>query len=383
MRYSDLLRFGLESLWQQKLRTLLSLAGVLIGAFLLAFGFTAGAGIQHTVLDAIRSNETLRQISIFPSYANEQNKIPALAIDVADVENEERQRRIQQRLEAEWWSQNGVYQQVRLSPERVHQLEQLPHVVEVVPRIIERCNVRFEDYEGEHSIKGVSRENEHYQNRVIQGSYFAPGIDRVNDTSKRTKQPIPVLVNEFLAYKWGFRNQSELRSLIGKTTTIQFPQTLNAPSPALPFGHLLSGRASQQEKGNLLALVDDPERLKSLGLSKEQTELIRRFLEKQADAIVVDEFPKSLSVELVIAGVFRDPEIEEIKAPRRFGFDGDQADLILPIGFSVDIALQLPQYQENGFGRATLLVDSDTHLKEVAEQVESMSLQEYSWLQFV
>ena len=68
MRARDLLRFALSALWQHKVRSLLTLGGVVAGAFLLVVSIAVGQGVEETTVQQFRKYGRLRSVSVFPGF---------------------------------------------------------------------------------------------------------------------------------------------------------------------------------------------------------------------------------------------------------------------------------------------------------------------------
>src|SRR4051794_13165476 len=66
MRTSDLLTIALSALWQQKLRSLLTLGGIMIGSFALAVSLSLGRGFEAEVMRQLGRRDQLRQIIVWP-----------------------------------------------------------------------------------------------------------------------------------------------------------------------------------------------------------------------------------------------------------------------------------------------------------------------------
>ena len=64
---ADLISFGLSALWRQKLRTILTLLGVVIGTATLVISVSIGEGVRVAINEQFRNESGLRQISVFPN----------------------------------------------------------------------------------------------------------------------------------------------------------------------------------------------------------------------------------------------------------------------------------------------------------------------------
>src|SRR5438105_15116499 len=68
MRAADILGLALSVLYQQKLRTLLTMLGVLFGTFVLVASLAVGRGVQDTVQREWTRFRELRRIEVRPRY---------------------------------------------------------------------------------------------------------------------------------------------------------------------------------------------------------------------------------------------------------------------------------------------------------------------------
>ncbi|GAB3819316.1 ABC transporter permease [Tessaracoccus terricola] len=65
MRFADLIRSSLASLWQRKFRTSLTVVGVVIGTMAVVVMVSLGVGLSKAQLDSIEQYSSLRQITIY------------------------------------------------------------------------------------------------------------------------------------------------------------------------------------------------------------------------------------------------------------------------------------------------------------------------------
>lgn len=65
MRFGDLIRSSLASLWQRKFRTSLTVVGVVIGTMAVVVMVSLGVGLSKAQLDSIEQYSSLRQITIY------------------------------------------------------------------------------------------------------------------------------------------------------------------------------------------------------------------------------------------------------------------------------------------------------------------------------
>ncbi|MCF8234690.1 MAG: ABC transporter permease [Bacteroidales bacterium] len=76
MKVGDLIKLGFENLWQTKLRSILTILGVVIGIGALSSMISFGSGIQKNITDAFESNDLFTSMYITPT-----------KISLSDIEN--------------------------------------------------------------------------------------------------------------------------------------------------------------------------------------------------------------------------------------------------------------------------------------------------------
>src|SRR5712692_9192571 len=90
MRKGDLLRLALSALWRHKVRTLLTLSGVVAGTFLLVVSISIGRGVEEATINQLRRSDQLRKINVFPNYLPIESSIPKADLVVKGPMSEER-----------------------------------------------------------------------------------------------------------------------------------------------------------------------------------------------------------------------------------------------------------------------------------------------------
>src|SRR5437016_2628163 len=98
MRTSDLLRLALAALWRHKVRTLLTLSGVVAGTFLLVVSISIGQGIEEATIRQLRRNDQLRKITVFPNYQPTEDSIPERDLRVTGPMSDAKRQRIRRSL---------------------------------------------------------------------------------------------------------------------------------------------------------------------------------------------------------------------------------------------------------------------------------------------
>src|SRR5437762_5362280 len=102
MRTADLLRMGLAGLWRHKVRTLLTLSGVIAGTFLLVVSISIGRGVEEATVRQLRRSDQLKKITVFPNYQPVEAFIPAADLVVKWSMSDARRERLRRSLIRHW-----------------------------------------------------------------------------------------------------------------------------------------------------------------------------------------------------------------------------------------------------------------------------------------
>ena len=65
MKFSDLLKMSLSSLWRRKLRTILTILGVIIGTASIVVMMSLGIGLNKSTMEQIESSGGLTTIDVY------------------------------------------------------------------------------------------------------------------------------------------------------------------------------------------------------------------------------------------------------------------------------------------------------------------------------
>ena len=88
MRIIDLLSMCLKNLFRRKLRTLLTLFGVIIGTCSIVVMISLGVGLTETQLESIESMGDLTLITVYRNWENQENKLNQTAVsEIAAIPN--------------------------------------------------------------------------------------------------------------------------------------------------------------------------------------------------------------------------------------------------------------------------------------------------------
>ena len=71
MRFIDLWRMSSSNLWKRKMRTILTVLGVVIGTASIVVMISLGLGLNKSMMKEIEENGGLTTITVYPDYSND------------------------------------------------------------------------------------------------------------------------------------------------------------------------------------------------------------------------------------------------------------------------------------------------------------------------
>ncbi|MCH8828242.1 MAG: ABC transporter permease, partial [Planctomycetes bacterium] len=369
MRFLDILRLSFQSLWQQKVRALLTLIGVITGTFLIVLSLSIGEGVKIAVLQKFSKGERLRTIEVMPGRGSAEDRVPAEKLKLFKSMSEAKRERIRKAIIDRWkWRTNRP--KVPLTMERLREISALDHVELVVPEIFAAGDARFgkKTVEDVHML-GVAKNNSLLKKMLVAGRMFS------QDDSHA------LLIHEYLAYRWGFISDRDVDQLIGKTVRLEFQPSGRALADVLRYRSGSDRRLTASEARILDRIFKKlPHAVERLNLSTAERAVLRKAFTQRAKKPKTK--PQSFSMKFTVAGIFRDAEKEEKRGTfRSYRLSG--LDVAVPFQTAQAIALQIPKQASNGFPRATVTVDHIDHVKAVADKIDAMELRQFSLISVV
>jgi ABC-type antimicrobial peptide transport system permease subunit len=179
MRLSDLFSLSLSNLWRRKLRTFLTVLGVLIGTASIVVMVSIGVGQSDAMMKQIGSSQTLRQISIY-GYNDKDSGI----------------------------SQDQVYpgaymgSGTGLTDEKIAELESFPEVERVIPKL--SSQVRFSQGGAVGDLQIIALPEDYIESLDLK---FVKGEWPIRQTSN----PISILVSDSFPDQFWFENGEPYR----------------------------------------------------------------------------------------------------------------------------------------------------------------------------
>jgi putative ABC transport system permease protein len=348
VRFADLLGIALSALFQQKVRTLLTTLGVVIGTFALVVCLSLGRGFEQEVMRQLNRGSLPRQIMVWPGSGVREAAIPRETLEVHGPMSTAKRRRIRRAIIHRQPSRRG---RIQLNRERVQSLTKIPHVQSAVPFIKEHCRVSMKDHAlGDVTCFAANADNQHFRNRIVAGDYFH------SDTGHS------VVVSEYLLYLWDITDDDEVADVIGKKLRLEY-------RPGGQPWRLLWGVLR--------------------GIRRDLPPLQRRLLDQfmgQFQAAGKSTGQPVIAEEFTIIGVMRefldDRDFNDVFDLGAGGRSLD-ADVFLPAETAAKLFAPGPGPVKLGYPGVIVTVDQERNIKEVTRAVRSQGLQEYSLAEFV
>jgi putative ABC transport system permease protein len=379
LRFADILQIALAALYHQKVRTLLTLSGVIIGTFALTASIAGKLGFEQEVMRQLSRGSLTRQIMVWPGSGVRVDDIPPEDLQVRGTMSEAKRERLRQGIIHRWPSRRRG---VQLNRKRIQALEKIPHVTKVVPLLEAHCQVWLEHDKkrglvpqyvaGLAGVLGArwgsgllpaaasvgalrgpqtvvcfaaNADNQHFRNRLLAGEFLSSDSGR------------SVVVSEYLLYLWGISGDEEVSRVLGKKLRVEY-------------------RPGRETPRTLLSLI----RSGRLNLPPELQKALEDALRKMPRGSLLPD-QALFSEEFTITGVVREfmddkdsNDVFDLGAGARSG----NADVFLPAQTAAELFSRDPRHAGFGFPAVVLTVDREDHVKEVSQKVRSLGLQEYS-----
>ena len=271
MRTSDVFRMAVHNLWQRRVRTLFNLTGIVTGCIVLLMTAAGTSGARDAIHALFDSSDFARQIFIFPGGGSWEEPPEGEIIVDADM-SEPRRERIRTALKRKWNQDRNDAKNRRyeITLEELESIRRISHVVAVIPMATTRCVIRTDS---ESLPSGMTACNIH--SGTLQDSLLIGALAGAEDRQG-------VLIDEFLAWQMGFRNDSDLPKLVGQSLSIEYRATksrvANIYNMLTAKPNLLSINEIQKQTQflqTLLQLIGD---LDKTSLSEEQKQQLRDLI---------------------------------------------------------------------------------------------------------
>lgn len=369
MRLADLLWLSLSALYQQKLRTLLTTLGVLSGSFVLVFSLSLGRGVQDTIVREYTRHAGLRQIDVRPNYQPSRSKQDEDKTEVKGIMSEEKRKRLRREILQREQQKPQQTTSVLLTPDRLQQLRDIPHVASVIPSVDLHGRVILNGQGEDVYVHSAPENHAHLRKRIVAGA-FLPS-DTGND----------VVVTEYLLYRLGVIDDSAIESIIGQKLRFEYRTGASKPHLLLMLFNASRPNVIQEEQDLLDKVVQQlPAALDRLDLSPSEKDFLRKTLRPPASAPRRQD-GVTISRECTIVGVLRSSLPDE--QPERLDWWTPAVDAVLPLQTATDLFFEVPSHREGGLHRVMLEADNVDNVKSVTQVIESLGLHSDSLVEMI
>jgi putative ABC transport system permease protein len=368
VRTADILRFALGALLQQKVRTLLTTLGVVLGTFVLVASVSVGRGVRDKILSVFQRSDMLRRIEVGADYSVDEEKVSEEVKRIPESVSEAKRERLRQALLRERNMRGGTGPKVALTREKLDAIAKLDNVVSVLPQIQLPGRIHLGEHVENIMVFGLPPQSSRLRDRLIAGDGF-------HDANEHS-----LVVSELLLYRWGIIEDADVESQVGKKVRLDC-RFYGMPSHSLILNLLGAGGGNPNPRQEIVLekiAKQVPAALEKLDLSSSERAMLKDLLtapkSKRAfrpDVVVAEEF--------TIAGVVRLPVDDDIQ-PGWFNWEQQSlhSDVLLPIETAEAIAFRLPDINERGLNGVTVLMHSEENVDEAAAAIKDMGLRPFA-----
>ncbi|MCX7419571.1 MAG: FtsX-like permease family protein [Planctomycetia bacterium] len=369
MNLSDLFGFAFHSLTQHKLRSSLTLLGVILGAFLVIVTISIGQGVQEVIPRLMRRNDQLRQISVQPN--GEREKADFVKEPIVGEMSDERRVRLAEAKKRRHRGRAGDLLQP-ITDERLAELAAIEHVESAIPIIGANVELRLRDIASTVYCVSSTTDNPNIARSLVAGRSIS---------SNGAKE---VLIHEFVAYELGFQNEADLSQLLGSTVQLEFNLGGSYLSSLLQSQRGGKQKPSAEEQQTLEEVMRMlPVVAQQLKLTDNLQQLLKKTLTSFAEnETVALQSSKVVSTgDLTVVGIYRSSTDEEHRTLHEYFGLNDQAQV--PVEVARELARQMPGFDKNGYGQVVVRVDEERHVRSVVEHLRSQKYQFRSLVEIV
>lgn len=361
MGISEVIRMAVHNLWQRRVRTLFNLTGIVLGCIVLLMTAAAASGIRTAVHALFDSTDFVRQTYIFPG-GNPWKEPPegAIVID-ADI-SDARKKRIRKALAEQWNAEQktGV-PKYEITLEDLDSIREMSFVDDVVPEATTGCLIKTDTESFETGIGAMCLQSSLLRDSVLAGAL--PGVDDREG----------VLVNEFLAWRMGYRNDQDLSKIVGQPLKIEY--RVSNKNGVASIYNLLAQKLGemgiqdvQRQTQFFQSLRQLTDEMDKTTLTEDQKALLRTLIgvglqpsEDLNNQVVTRQF--------VVRGIVHSENENPVAKLFRQWFHGASAELQVQPEVAIEIFQNASETKV--FRSALVFVESSSHLQSVTDALKA------------
>lgn len=366
-RAADLWGLAFSAMGQQKVRTTLTLIGVIVGTFALTVSVAVGRGVDRAILNLFREDNRLRVIAVSPDYRQDESDASAKRLEPRGAMSDAKRARIRNALARV--GTGRVVRRVKLTADMVGKLESMEHVEAVIPEIRGQGKAILDGKSEETVAMSVAPRARPFPNRMIAGRLLRPDDGHV------------AVVHEFLLYRWGLSSDADAESAIGRK--IRFEITTESPE-TLSLKWTLRDRHGEVNEARARALASALKRLavlvRFLPLPADERAVLEEMFERVTETSTRKP-GKTYSDEFTVVGVFREEIKSDPDTPAYRGFWN--VEILIPAAAAVAFVSRIPQFVEQGYDSVNVAVDSEDNVKDVEKKIGGLGFRTWSLAEFI
>jgi putative ABC transport system permease protein len=369
-RPADIAGLSFSALRQQKVRTILTVTGVVIGTFALVLSLAVGRGVDHAIVSLFHDDSRLREISVNEKYDMTAEEVPASEREPKGVMSEAKRKRIGKALVRTWSRTHERKQRKLLDPAAIKALEAIEHVERIEPVVWLSGQALWDGKTESATTFSAATGAAFLKSRLLAGRLFRP------------KEAAAAIVSEFLLYRLGLTGDDAAAAALGRTIRFEYTAGQNEQ---LDLVRIMSFGSNPMSKKETQALESALKKLSGLvrllPMPKEEREALRRVFDRVTTTTPTTG--KTYSEDFAIVGVLREQDDDDEK-PGPFGnWMNFEADIVLPTESAVEFFLRAPEHAKAGFGSAAVTVDQEAHVKEVEKAIGAIGFNTFSLAEFI
>ena len=366
-RAADIWGLAFAAARQQKVRTALTIIGVVVGTFTLVVSLAVGQGVDRAIVALFHEDDRLRKVAVHPNYQANAADIPESEREPRGSMSEAKRGRIRRALIRSWRGMSAQRLAIRLDAPAVRRIEAIGHVERVEPVVNLGGKASLGGKDSDAGAASVLTGSRFFADRLLAGRLFTPQDGRA------------AIVHEYVLYRWGLVGDEEAAAALGRTFRLEYrssPLGMVNLSWILNMGEVGPDRRPALESGlrRLASLV------RFLPIPRnERDELLALFDRIPTTSATKPE--QTFAETFTIVGVLRERDEKDDQASRASPF-GEwnirDSEILLPVATAVEFCLRAPDQAEYGFNEVVVTVDEEEHVKAVAERIATMGFNQYS-----
>lgn len=380
MGMRQLLAFALGGLWRQKVRTTLTLVGVMVGTCALAFSLALGLGLREFIETEFKGREDFWRITVHVEEPPpDPSTVPEKEIAVRGNMSDERKARIREALLERYQATRAPRLPAPLTPEKLRAIAALPDVAEVRTYRSGQAYVWIDSSNLPARGLATSGKLDDLKPRLIAGRLPEHSADEI-------------VLSELALYQLGIQDEADLNHVdadleraLGRTVKLDVGGVENAQSLALARA-LIGRRPPEKLTRKQLEVLDKltealPKKLDAFDLTEAEKNELRKLFETPAEPTRErpHESSKVVSGHYRIVGVVRILTREDRKKRDPLArWELTNSDAFLPPATGERLFGRLPWAEENGFYSAEVRVKPGGDLPGTAEAIDAMGYRTFS-----